>query len=75
MQLKIGMPEILILFSLVIYSQSFTFSVIAFCLGLFTRGFDYIAQYSVEMKRAETLNQSLDEVGTAFKDIFGGKKD
>ena len=59
MDIKIGMPEILVVFAFVIYSQSFTFSAIAFCLGLLGR----------------TFNQNVDELGTAFKDLFGGKKD
>ena len=75
MELKLGMPEFLILFSLVMNSQSFTFSVIAFSLGLVGRIFDYVMNYSIEMKKAESINQSVDELGTAFKDLFGAKKD
>ena len=75
MQVKLGMPEILVLFSLVMYSQSYSFSLIAFLLGLSGRIVDYLMNYSVEMKKAEALNQNIDELGTAFKDLFGGKKD
>lgn len=74
MDIKIGMPEILVLFALVIYSQSFTFSATAFCLGLLGRIFSYVMNYSIEMKKTESLNQSVDELGNAFKDMFGGKK-
>ena len=74
MDIKIGMPEILVLFALVIYSQSFTFSAVAFCLGLLGRVFSYVMNHSIEMKKAESLNQSVDELGNAFKDIFSGKK-
>ena len=75
MDIKIGMPEILVIFAFVIYSQSFTFSAIAFCLGLLGRIFSYILNYSIEMKKAETLNQNIEDIGTAFKDVFSGKKD
>lgn len=75
MDIKIGMPEILVVFAFVIYSQSFTFSAIAFCLGLLGRIFSYVMEYSIEMKKAETFNQNVDELGTAFKDLFSGKKD
>jgi len=74
MDIKIGMPEILVLFALVIYPQSFTFSAIAFCLGLLGRIFSYVMNYSIEMKKTESLNQSVDELGNAFKDMFSGKK-
>ena len=47
MDIKIGMPEILVVFALVIYSQSFTFSAVAFCLGLLGRILSYIMDYSV----------------------------
>ena len=75
MDIKIGMPEILVVFAFVIYSQSFTFSAIAFCLGLLGRIFSYVMEYSIEMKKAETLNQNIEDIGTAFKDVFSGKKD
>jgi len=75
MKIKLGMPEVLVLFSLVMYSQSYTFSLIAFLLGLTGRVMDYLMNYSVEMKKAESMNQSIDELGSAFKDMFGGKKD
>ena len=74
MQLKIGMPEILILFSLLIYSNSFTFSLVAFCLGIAGRLFDYVTQYSLELKKAEAMNQNIEDVGQALSGLFGGKK-
>lgn len=75
MDIKIGMPEILVAFALLMYPQSFTFSTVAFCLGLCGRIFSYVMNYSIEAKRAETLNQSVDDLGNAFKDMFGGKKE
>jgi len=74
MNVKLGMPEILILFALFIYSQSFTFSIISFVLGISGRLVTYIMDYSSEMKKAEVINQNVDELSTAFKDLFGGKK-
>ena len=74
MQLKIGMPEILILFSLLIYSNSFTFSLVAFCLGIAGRLFDYVTQYSLELKKAEAVNQNIEDMGQALSGLFGGKK-
>ena len=75
MDIKIGMPEILVVFAFVIYSQSFTFSAAAFCLGLLGRIFSYILEYSLEMKKAEAVNANIDDLGNAFKDLFNGKKD
>ena len=57
MDIKIGMPEILVVFAFAIYSQSFTFSAIAFCLGLLGRIFSYLVNYSVEMKKAESRRE------------------
>ena len=75
MQVKLGMPEILILFSLLMYSQSFTFSIIAFVLGLSGRIASYIMDWGIEQKKAEALSQNVDDLSSAFKDLFGGKKD
>ena len=75
MQVKLGMPEILIIFSLIMYSQSFTFSVIAFCLGLVSRSCVSLLEHGVEAKKAEALNNTAEELGQQFKDIFGAKKD
>ena len=75
MDIKIGMPEILVVFAFAIYSQSFTFSAIAFCLGLLGRIFSYSLEYSIEMKKAEAVNANIDDLGNAFKDLFNGKKD
>ena len=75
MDIKIGMPEILVVFAFAIYSQSFTFSAIAFCLGLLGRICAYILEYSIEMKKAEAVNANIDDLGNAFKDLFNGKKD
>ena len=72
MNIKLGMPEILVLFSLVMYSQSFTFSVIAFCIGVFSRLSTYLIDYGTEVKRAESINQSTEELGNVFKDVFSG---
>ena len=72
MQIKLAMPEILVLFSLFMYSQSYTFSVIAFCLGLFARVGSYLIEYGTEVKKAEALNQSAEDLGSAFKEVFNG---
>tara|TARA_Y100001970_G_C14043592_1_gene755121 strand:- start:154 stop:381 length:228 start_codon:yes stop_codon:yes gene_type:complete len=74
MNIKFSMPELLVLFSLVMYSQSFTFSIISFCLGLLGRIMVYIMDYSAELKKAEALNQSVDDIGNAFKDLFSGSE-
>ena len=75
MQIKLGMPEILVIFSLFMYSQSFSFAITAFVLGLLARVSNYLLEYSAEMKKAEAVSQNIDELGTAFKDLFSGKKD
>ena len=44
MKITIGMPEILVLFSLLIYHNNFWFSIVAFCLGVGSR----LASTSIE---------------------------
>ena len=75
MKLKFGMPELLVLFALFMYPQSFWFSVVSFCLGLFARIIQYLMDYSAELKKAEAINQSVDDLGAAFKGMFGDKKE
>jgi len=75
MDIKLGMPELLLIFSLVVYSQSFTFSVIAFCLGVSARIVGYVMNYSIQMKKAETLEQNVEDLGKAFTDIFSVKNE
>lgn len=74
MDIKIGMPEILVLFALVIYSQSFTFATVSFCLGLSGRIFSYVMNYSIEMKKAEAVNQNIEDMGQALSGLFSGNK-
>ena len=75
MKLKIGMPEVLVLFSLFMFEMSFWFSIISFSLGVLGRIVEYITNYSIEMKKAESINQSVDDLGNAFKDLFNGNKE
>tara|TARA_Y100000593_G_scaffold50967_1_gene95784 strand:+ start:6387 stop:6620 length:234 start_codon:yes stop_codon:yes gene_type:complete len=76
MNIKFSMPELLILFSLFMYPQSFTFAVAAFCFGLLGRIIDYLMEYSVEMKKAESAKESVNEAVDAFTSIFNaGKKE
>ena len=74
MDIKLGMPEVLVVFALIIYPQSFTFASVAFCLGLLGRTMSYVMNYSIEMKKAESINQSVNDLGEAFNGIFGGDK-
>ena len=75
MTLKIGMPEVLVLFSLFMFEMSFWFSIVSFSLGVLGRIVEYITNYSIEMKKAESINQSVDDLGNAFKDLFNGNKE
>ena len=74
MKLTIGMPEILILFSALMYSQSYWFAITAFCLGLVGRIASYLMDYGTEMKKAEAINKSADELGSALTGLFGGSQ-
>ena len=74
MNIKFSMPELLVLFSLFMYSQSFTFAIVAFTLGLLGRIIVYIMDYSVEMKQAESAKESVNEAVDAFASIFNGNK-
>ena len=73
MKLKIGMPEVLVLFSLFMFSQSFWFSVIAFSLGTLGRIFDYVLVWSLEQKKTEALNTEITNAAESIRNIF--KKD
>ena len=73
MNIKLGMPEVLVLFSLFMYTNNFYFAVTAFVLGALGRTMDYLLVWSTEQKKTEALQNSADNLGTAFKDIFSGK--
>jgi len=75
MQIKLGMPEILVLFSLLMYSQNLYFSLTAFSFGLLGRIIEYLIVYGAEMKKVEATNKNIDELGTVIKDMLGDKKD
>jgi len=66
------MPELLVVFSLLMYSQSFTFAVLAFSLGLFARVIVYLMEYSIEMKKTESMKEDLASAADVFKDVFSG---
>ena len=70
MDIKFGMPEILVIFALVIYSQSFTFAVTSFVLGLLGRIFVYIINFHEKQTQAESIKEGVDEVAEALKGIF-----
>ena len=75
MQVKLGMPEILVIFSLLMFSQSFSFSIIAFCLGVFSRVGSYLVEYGQELKKAEAINQTAEEFSSALAGLFSANKD
>ena len=72
MQVKLGMPEILVIFSLLMYPQSFVFSITAFCLGVFSRVGSYLIEYGSEMKKAEAISKSAEGLEDVFKDVLNG---
>jgi len=75
MNIKFSMPELLVLFSLFMYSQSFWFAVGAFTLGVISRLTVYLLDYGKELKRAENLSNGLDELSATVKDMLGANKD
>ena len=70
MKIKIAMPEILVLFSLLMYSQSFTFSIVAFVLGLTGRIFSYVMDFHEKQTHAQSVKEGVDEMAEALKGIF-----
>ncbi len=74
MKLTFGMPEILVLFSALMYSQSYWFAVVAFSLGIVGRIGTYLIDYGTEIKKAEAINKSADELGSALTGLFGGSE-
>tara|TARA_X000000950_G_C13833612_1_gene627233 strand:+ start:67 stop:303 length:237 start_codon:yes stop_codon:yes gene_type:complete len=70
MKLKIGMPEVLVLFSLFIFELSFWFSIIAFSIGILGRLFDYVINWNIEQKKVEALNSEITGAADAIRNIF-----
>lgn len=75
MNIKIGMPEILVIFSLMIYPQSFGFSILSFSLAVAARIIDYTMACSEKIKKTESLNSSVDEASEVLKGLFSVDKD
>ena len=74
MKLKLGMPEVLVLFSLFMFAQSFWFSVIAFSLGVLGRFFDVVMEKRLEQKKAEAINSEINNAADAIRNIFNTDK-
>lgn len=70
MKLTFGMPEVLVLFGLVMYTQSFWFSIIAFVLGVLGRMSDYLLHWSLEQKKSEAINTEINNAADAIRNIF-----
>jgi len=68
--IKFSMPELLVVVSLFLYSQSFWFSIIAFSLGVLSRFMEYILNWSLEQKKAEAINEEITGAAEALKSIF-----
>jgi hypothetical protein len=75
MNIKLSMPEILIIFSLMMYPLSVPFSILAFALGLIARIIDYLMSYSEKLKKSESINESVEEVAEVLKGLFNVDKD
>ena len=74
MKLKLGMPEVLVLFSLFMFSQSFWFSIVAFSLGVLGRFFDFVMEKSLEQKKAEAINSEINNAAAAIRNMFNTDK-
>lgn len=74
MNVKLGMPEVLVLFSLFMYSQNFWFSVLAFSAGLIGRFCSYILEVGAAQKLADQKKQDVENVADFVKDIFSHEK-
>ena len=70
MNIKFSMPELLVVAAVFLYSQSFWFSIIAFCLGVVARFMEYILNWSLEQKKAEAINDEITNAAEALKNMF-----
>ena len=70
MKINLGMPEVLVFFSLFIYTQSFWFSVIAFVLGTLGRLSVYLLDWSLEQKKAEAINSEINNAADTIRNLF-----
>ena len=62
MKIQLGMPELLIVFSLVIYSQAIWFSIIAFCLGLSGRILSFCLEWQQKIERTKENSKMVSEL-------------
>ena len=67
MKVAFGMPEVLVLFSLFMYSQNFWFSILAFCAGLILRLFAFAMTFQEKRERNEIITASLATLGSLVK--------
>ena len=70
MNIKLGMPEILVVFALFMYPQSFSFAMTGFALGITGRIFEYIMTFHEKQQAAQKVKDGVDEVADALKGIF-----
>ena len=68
--IKFAMPELLVVCSLFLYSQSFWFSIISFTLGVLARFIEYVLTWSAEQKKAEAINEEFNNAAETLKNLF-----
>tara|TARA_A100001011_G_scaffold334405_1_gene362731 strand:- start:1580 stop:1828 length:249 start_codon:yes stop_codon:yes gene_type:complete len=75
-KIKFGMPEILIVFSCLMYSSSFWFSVTAFCLGVLSRLASFLIEYNEKQERSKHISSEVEKAQKTlsnFLNVVGGK--
>ena len=62
MKITISMPEILIIFSLFMFQYSWSFSVIAFCLGTIARFAAYANDLNMKKEQQKETEEAIENL-------------
>ena len=75
MKLIFGMPELLIVFSGFMFSQSWGFAVAAFSLGVLGRVASYAMDFADKKEQQKESEETIENLAKAWKGIFKPEKD
>jgi hypothetical protein len=75
MKLIFGMPEILIIFSGFMFSQSWGFAIVAFSLGVLARVSTYALTIAEKKEQQKESEETIENLAKAWKGIFKPEKD
>lgn len=69
MNLKFGMPEVLVISATFLYSQSFWLSIILLTLGILSKVCVFCLQYSEKQELKKVENEQTKKIENAFESL------